>query len=64
MAPNSYPGFREGFTQEFFDDITAQEIVAPITRDLLEGKFDLKSTITEIATRRSNTVEGDKTLSE
>ena len=48
MAPNSYPNFPEGFVEGFFHDITAQEIVAPITRDLLEGKFDLKSTITEI----------------
>ena len=54
MAPKSLPLFPEGLLEAIFNDISDHEILTPITRDLIGGKFDRNSVTKDISTRLSH----------
>ena len=57
MAPKSIDNFQEGFLQSIFDDLTNNEILAPVTRNIIQGKFDLKGVKIELKTRLARSKE-------
>jgi hypothetical protein len=59
MAPQSIDNFPEGFLLAIFDDLTKNEILAPVTRDIIQGKFDLKGVKIELKTRLARSKEGN-----
>ena len=40
MIPDSYESVPDGFLQNVFDKITANEIKAPVTRNLVQGAYE------------------------
>ena len=70
MVPESYERLPEGMVEALFNKITEHEIKAPVTRDLINGSFDLKCGVSEISQRTVtsnldlNSFETKETLSE
>ena len=54
MVPESYERLPEGMVEALFNKITEHEIKAPVTRDLINGQFDLNCGVSEINQRTVN----------
>ena len=62
MVPKSYENLPEGLVQRCFESITNREIKAPVTRNLVQGQFDLQETLSEVSLRLLNSAERQSEL--